>query len=373
MIRRPGRSVAVFLTVACGVFIALGVGLNRKSPARYTERDSGTGGFTLWVETALPLSRRPDAAFARQAQLVDETAIVALRQRRGDDASCLNLNRAQTPTVLGVRPEEFATRGAFSFRAAEPSGDSPWTLLSETIDDTAIPAIGDYATVFWGLGLELGDTLAMTDERGQEFNLKIVGILKESVFQGRLIIHERDFIERFPSAGGYTVLLVDAEHQNAEALSAGLSRRLAEYGAEVVTTEAILREFLRVENTYLAIFLALGGLGLVLGSAGAGLALLFNVLDRRGELAMMQAMGFSKGLLGRLLMAEHLGLFAAGVLAGGVSAIVAVLPSVLDAGAGAAATGIILPLVILAGGAVWVALAGRAAMRRDLMDGLRNE
>ncbi|HDS83712.1 MAG TPA: ABC transporter permease, partial [Phycisphaerales bacterium] len=137
--RRPGRSLAVMLTVACGVFIVLGVGLNRRSPARYAERDSGTGGFALWIETALPMAKAPDASFVRQvaqaANVSDDIAIVALRQRRGDDASCLNLNRAQNPTLLGVDPDEFAQRGAFSFRSAEPSEASPWTLLTQTLDD----------------------------------------------------------------------------------------------------------------------------------------------------------------------------------------------------------------------------------------------
>jgi ABC-type lipoprotein release transport system permease subunit len=377
MIRRPGRSLAVMLTVACGVFMVLGVGLNRKTPARHTERESGTGGFALWVETAMPLAKAPDAAFgnelARQAGVAGAVGFVPLRQRRGDDASCLNLNRAQTPTLLGVEPEAFAKRGAFTFRAAEAAGPSPWTLLSNFIDDETIPAVGDYATVHWGLGLDLGDTLTMQDDRGREFRLKIVGILKESVFQGRLIISEKDFIERFASVSGYPVLLVDAEPAQAQALAGVLSRQLADSGAEVAATETILRDFLRVENTYLAIFLALGGLGLILGSAGAGLVLLFNVMDRRGELAMMQAMGFSIATLRRLLLAEHAALFAAGVLAGSLSAMFAVLPSVLEAQTGALATGLLLPTVIFVSGLVFVTLAARAATQRDLLENLRNE
>lgn len=377
VIRRPGRSLAVMLTVACGVFMVLGVGLNRKSPTRYTERDSGTGGFALRVETAMPLAKAPDAAFVqelkRQTGVSDAVGFVPLRQRQGDDASCLNLNRAQTPTLLGVDPEAFAERGAFAFRAAEATEASPWTVLSKYIDDETIPAIGDYATVHWGLGLELGDTLAMQDDRGREFRLKIVGILKESVFQGRLIISETDFIERFASESGYRVLLVDAPPDAAQALAGALSRQWADAGAEVAATEAILRDFLRVENTYLAIFLTLGGLGLILGSAGAGLVLLFNVMDRRGELAMMQAMGFSIASLRRLLTGEHAGLFAAGVLAGSLSAMVAVLPSVLEAGTDALAMGLLLPAVIFVSGVVFITLAARAAMRRDLLENLRNE
>ncbi|NLK41207.1 MAG: ABC transporter permease [Planctomycetes bacterium] len=375
--RRPGRSLAVMLTVACGVFMVLGVGLNHRSPAHYTERDSGTGGFALWVETALPMAKVPDESFirqiAQQTNSAEAITLVALRQHRGDDASCLNLNRAQNPTILGVKPEEFARRGAFTFRTAEPTQNSPWTVLTRPIDNDTIPAIGDYATVYWGLGLSLGDTLSISDDRGREFKLKIVGILKDSIFQGRLLINERDFIERFPSKSGYNVLLVDADFKQADALSKILSQDLAEYGAEVLTTQAILRDFLRVENTYLTIFLALGGLGLILGSAGAGLVLLFNVMDRRGELAMMQAMGFSKISLRRLLLAEHISLFGGGVVIGGVSAVIAVLPAIKATSGGTLMMGLLLTALVLFSGVLWVSWAAKAALRRRLIDNLRNE
>jgi len=380
IIRRPGRSLAVLVTVACGVFIVLGVGLNRKSPTRYTQRDSGTGGFALWVETAITLAKTPDAAFRnalqRDAGLSTPVDFVPLRQHRGDDASCLNLNRAQSPTLLGINPEDFARRKAFSFRAVDLeniSDTSPWALLTDNIDDNTIPAIGDYSTVYWGLGLNIGQTLEIQDDRGQKFSLKIVGILKESIFQGRLLISERHFIERFPSDDGYKAFLVEADPKDNQSLTAALSRKLADYGAEVVSTKMILQDFLRVENTYLAIFLALGGLGLVLGSAGAGLVLLFNVMDRRGELAMMQAMGFSDASIRRLLLAEHLGLFAAGILVGGCSAFIAVLPSLKNAESGSLIMGLLLPAVIFASGVAWVLLAGRLAIKRNLLDNLRNE
>ena len=277
---------------------------------------------------------------------------------------------------MGINPEDFARRKAFSFRAvdsASTSDSSPWTLLTENINNDTIPAIGDYATVYWGLGLDIGQTLVIQDDHGHKFSLKIVGILKESIFQGRLLINERHFIERFPSDDGYKAFLIEADPKNNQSLTAALSQKLADYGAEVVSTKMILQDFLRVENTYLAIFLALGGLGLILGSAGAGLVLLFNVMDRRGELAMMQAMGFPDAAIRHLLLAEHLGLFAAGIAAGGCSAFVAVLPSLKNAGPGSWIVGLLLPAVIFASGVAWVLLAGRLAIKRNLLDNLRNE
>ena len=39
-------------------------------------------------------------------------AVVPMRVRDGDDGSCLNLSRPQSPRLIGVDPEALAERGA---------------------------------------------------------------------------------------------------------------------------------------------------------------------------------------------------------------------------------------------------------------------
>ena len=55
----------------------------------------------------------------------------------------------------------------------------------------------------------------------------------------------------------------------------------------------------------LGTFQVLGGLGLLLGSVGLGVVVLRNVLERRGELAVLLAVGFRKRTLQRLLLIEN--------------------------------------------------------------------
>ena len=57
-------------------------------------------------------------------------------------------------------------------------------------------------------------------------------------------------------------------------------------------TVARRNAFNAVQNTYLGTFQILGGLGLLLGSAGLGIIVLRNVLERRGELGLLLAVGF---------------------------------------------------------------------------------
>src|ERR1039458_6865719 len=88
------------------------------------------------------------------------------------------------------------------------------------------------------------------------------------------------------------MFLVDAPSGNAARVSAVLTRALQDRGLELTPAADGLNTFNAMQNTYLDTFQVLGGLGLLLGSAGLGVVVLRNVLERRGELAVLLAAGF---------------------------------------------------------------------------------
>lgn len=381
--RRPGRSLAVLATMAAGVFLVTAVGLNRKSaPRDVLDRQSGTGGFVLLAESGLPvLGDLNDSAFQKElnldTKLTGPFAAVPLRVRAGEDAGCLNLNRAQQPRLLGVSAAALRQRNSFVFGQVLKGTLDPqegWDLLDLDFGPDIVPAIGDISTVYWGLGLKVGDALVQQDENGQPFELKIVAILESCVLQGSLLISEKNFTARFGSVPGYQMFLIDGSPEKAGRLSTALTRALRRYGLEVVSTRNRLAAFNTVENTYLAIFLVLGGLGLLLGTVGLGLVVWLNILDRRGELAMMQAVGFDRPALTEMLWMEHAILLAAGVAAGALTALIAVLPA-LSAAAGANNVMLLLLALalILASGWLWIKIASAAALAGTLLQALRNE
>lgn len=382
--RRPGRSTAVAAMTAAGVFLITAVSLNQKSPPKDPrDRRSGTGGFVLLAESGLPLLSNLERAAAGDAPDTDWASLglegaVPFRVQEGEQAGCLNLNRAVQPRLLGVDPARLAQRGAFAFQealqGAVPNRDNAWHLLDVDWGPDIVPAVGDVGTVYWALGLQVGDTLLQTDEQGRPFSLKIVAMLEPSVLQGSLIIPEKAFLERFPSTAGYRVFLIDAPPDKAEDLSKALSRTFRRWGLEVVPTARRLALFQSVENTYLSIFLVLGGLGLLLGTVGMGWVLWLNILDRRGELAMMQAVGFRREVLTSLLVREHLLLLAAGVGAGVLSAVPAVLPVLAGRIEPKPAVLLLVGLIlILFSGWVWIRLAAAFALSGSLLKALRNE
>ncbi len=358
--RRRGRSLTTISVLASGVFLLVAVNAFRQDARPDAP---GTGGFALYAQSTIPVYDDLNSAAGRElfglsATVLTNVTVLPVRVREGDDASCLNLNRAQQPRLFGVVPEELARREAFGGK---------WSRLNQREVDGAVPAIGDEQTVTWALGKKLGETLAYTDEHGKMFKIRIVEVLASSVLQGGLVISEKNFVERFPATAGYRVFLIDTPLAKAGAVAEELSRGLQSRGLEVVPTWRRVAEFQAVENTYLGIFQALGGLGLLLGSAGLGIVVLRNVLERRGELALLQAVGFRRSVLQRLVLSEHWLLVVLGVGLGVGTALVAVWPT---QGAGVP---VVTLIALTIGGLSWCWLAAWEALRGSLLSALRNE
>ena len=380
--RRRGRSLAVAILLAFGSFMVFAVGANRHNASvDADDRSSGTGGFQLIGESSLPILHDLNTVEGRSAIGLDEEKVrgawfVQFRVRVGDDASCLNLNRAQKPQLLALKPELLDERDAFRFVRTLEKTDQPWQLLKRkyTSEEIIIPAIADQSTIQWALDKKVGDTLDYIDENGNRFQVQLVGGLANSVLQGNLIISEDEFIQRYPSEVGYRLLLIDAPEERLKEVSQTLERAGRNYGLELTPATDRLAAFYAVENTYLEIFQLLGGLGILLGSVGLALVVIRNVMERRGELAMLRAVGMERGDLVKLLLYEHWWLLVMGLLCGVFSALVAVLPALRSGGNAVPYLGLGLTLLLLFGnGLIWIWLAAKLTLRGELIMALRNE
>jgi ABC-type antimicrobial peptide transport system permease subunit len=143
---------------------------------------------------------------------------------------------------------------------------------------------------------------------------------------------------------------------------------------DLTDTTTQLRQLLAVQNTYLSTFQSLGGLGLLLGTFGLAAVQLRNVMERRGEVALMRAVGFRRKRLASLLLCEHALLLLGGLVVGMAAAIVVVLPHLLAGGASVPWYTLVatLGLVLLAGLATGI-VAVNYASRAPLMPALRGD
>jgi ABC-type antimicrobial peptide transport system permease subunit len=153
-----------------------------------------------------------------------------------------------------------------------------------------------------------------------------------------------------------------------------LEELFADQGLDLTDAKRLLTELLAVQNTYISTFQSLGGLGLLLGTLGLVAVQLRNVVQRRGELALMRASGFRKNQLTRLVLWEHSLLLLGGLLMGTVAALTAVLPHIFFGGASVPWGTLSLTLGLIAAlGLATGLVAIRYVNRAKLLPALRGE
>jgi ABC-type antimicrobial peptide transport system permease subunit len=133
----------------------------------------------------------------------------------------------------------------------------------------------------------------------------------------------------------------------------------------VELTRDVLMAFHQIENTYIAIFNVLGALGVVLGSLGLALVVARNLRERRGEFAVLTAIGLPQAVLARMVFAEFGRLVLWGLAVGALASLVAIWPSLT---ALPAAPTLALAAAMLAGIALLNLASGWLIFRWSLRD-----
>ncbi|HLW64843.1 MAG TPA: FtsX-like permease family protein, partial [Gemmataceae bacterium] len=400
--RHPTRSLLTAGLLASAAFLLVAVESFRREPARdFLKKSGGSGGMPVFIQTDLPVykdlntdgredvldavrihyQRQKDSESVEQRaeearKTLEQVTIYSCRVKPGDDVSCLNLYQATRPQMLGV-PESLIHRGGFKFLSSEAENskekNNPWLLLDHTQEDRAIPVIGEENTITWMLKKDLGEEIEITDDSGNPVRLRIVAILKDSVFQSGLLLSSRNFQRLFPRQEGFTLHLIEGSPEQANAAAELLRVGLAKQGPEVVQSRERVATFMAVENTYLTTFQLLGGLGLLLGSLGLAVVLLRNVWERRGELALLRALGYRHSDLGELILAENSLLLLAGLAIGTTAAILSVLPHLIQEGALPSPRPLLMLAAVLVAGLLAGSFAMISALRAPLIPALRKE
>lgn len=390
--RNPLRSTLTIGLVAAAAFLLIAISAFQLSPPDENSRDSGTGGFALVAESdqpiyedLQPIAERMNAGGQTAAGKKHEAGVTIypVRLRPGDDASCLNLYQASQPRLLGVSAD-LIRRGGFAWgKTAADTPETranPWLLLDSDLGKTSdgrriVPMIVDANTATYSLHLKgLEAIYELPDGRGGNVPLQVVGLLKNSILQGSLIVSEPALLRLFPETSGSRVFLVDAPADRQADVARELEDALGDYGFVATSTTKRLAEYMVVQNTYLETFQSLGGLGLLLGTLGIAAVQLRNVFERRGELALLQAVGFARRRLGAVVMLENLLLVAGGLVLGAAAALVAIFPHLVGDTAAIPWRSLTVMLgLVLAAGLIAGLAAVRATLKAPLIGALRGE
>lgn len=331
-------SIAIVSLISAGTFVVIITGSNKETFfGTEFNNSSGTGGYKLYSEFGIPLqfslqtSRGQEKYGIQDADSLSSTEFLEIRGVNGDDASCLNLNKVVNPQIVGVSTSVLNERGSFTFAELlfDEYRENPWLILEKELDKNVLPAIADISVITWGLKKKLGDTLQYRNEKGEVIFLVLVGALSNSIFQGKVIISDMMLQKQFPSSKT-GILLTDCKSENIGSVISELNDLFKDYGIESSRTSDRLAVFYSVTNTYLAVFMLLGAIGILIATIGIGIMIYRNLLDRRPEFAIMAAIGFSMSKVQKIVFVEYLMLIIYGIFSGFIASIIGILPSVIS-------------------------------------------
>jgi len=321
-----------FITLASGVFIVFSVGLNRQGFADSSQIQTATGGFSLWVETSVPVYHNLQTEEGRAKlglkDLSENAQIMQLLKYSADDASCLNLNKVVTPNVLGIAPPSPPFGGDVSNLQDMLFHSKNVQLLTSPPSGGlggAIPALVDETVLQWSLGKKLGDTLVYLGDKGDTIRIQLAGTIQNSIFQGYILIDKTLFSEIWSEISGSEIMLVKVPSDEIADTKMLISQALNNYGVRVMTTGERLQLFYSVTDTYLTIFLTLGGLGLLLGIFSFIIVVRKNIIARMKEITLYRSLGFDEERIIKLLYKENILIPLCAILTGTLGALLGVI------------------------------------------------
>ena len=306
-----GRKQAVlsFFSLSMGVFIVFSVGLNRQGFADSAQLVTGTGGYSLWCESAVPVYHNLSTSLGREklalTGLPADAEVLQCFRYNADDASCLNLNKVNTPTVLGVDMERLSRRHFTIDRILDRNDTGNRFEAFRYSTDSVYPVLVDETVLTWGLSLKLGDTIVYQGSKGKSVVLRLAGTLRNSIFQGNILIDNHLFSEIWDEITGSEVMLIKVNEDETESVKLLISQALNNYGVHVMTTNDRLKMFHSVTDTYLTIFMMLGSIGLLLGIMSFIIVIRKNLASRRQEIHVYRSLGFPDQKIADLLYVEN--------------------------------------------------------------------
>ena len=326
------QHLLAYWALALGVFTVFAVGLNRPD---FSQAAQAMDGYQYYIDCRVPIQYDLNNPAVRRKlsleSLPDSTLFLGFLRHTQDEASCLNLNQVSTPTVLAPLPSP-------QLGGSYDSAALPATIRGNYDSQQLLPQLGevgrglliDEESLIWSLKKSVGDTLYYQNDRGETVPVVIAGTYPTGIFHGNAIMSADDFRRLWPKESGVEVLLMKSSRPDEAAEM--LSTAMNEYGLNIQTVGERIQMFFEVTETYLLIFLTLGGLGLLLGIFSLMIIVRKNLTAQAATIRQYRAMGFNDRLIQHFLLRENLLVPLYAVAVGATGSVISISANIGGAG-----------------------------------------
>jgi putative ABC transport system permease protein len=234
-----------------------------------------------------------------------------------------------TLNILGF-PGDFLRSGSFELEdwvSEYRDEDDVWEAVEEDpgvvlVDSSIVYGEGGGGPdgeAFSNVGL--GETVMIVGEDNSTHEKRVIGVLKTTLFGG-FITNELFVREELNYTTSPVVLFDVSGGEDPDEIGKDLERLFLAYGMQTFVLETIVKENLKAMNQFFNLFDAYMSLGLVVGLAGLGIITLRAVRERRQQIGMLRAIGFSKGMVRKAFLMEAMFISVVGITIGVVLGII---------------------------------------------------
>jgi putative ABC transport system permease protein len=307
-INRTGLMISIF-TLVIFLIVALSINIAIQQESIEAVSFNERGGYDILGESAIPIELNLSSELERMennidAPILNNVSITEIKVVGPPGGTCSNMNVRYPPRLLGVS-SEFILENKFEFmESLKDDSDSIdiWRSLDKNPEENSgrIPIVVDYNTLVWIYSGSLGEVYEIQVEDGSTVELEVIAVLENTIFGGTFIMSEENLDELFPKTATYQYILFKVQ-KNGEAtpeqVAIDLELALDQYGFDAQAIRQLILENREYERSFMSLFQAYLGLGLILGIIGLGVVMARNVQERRYEIGVLRTIGYTKKML----------------------------------------------------------------------------
>ncbi|MCU0798594.1 MAG: ABC transporter permease [Candidatus Thermoplasmatota archaeon] len=168
---------------------------------------------------------------------------------------------------------------------------------------------------------KVGKKMTLVNYRNEHINRTVIAFTRQMGVSG-VFMHQDEANASFSVMERKVHLIVVNEDIDPSDVSDGLRRVLLPYGFFTFIVHDLVEEILKANNAFFDLFNAFLSLGLVIGIVGLGIVTLRSVYERRHEIGMMRAVGFTRGMVVGSFLGESGFIAGSGLIIGSLLGVI---------------------------------------------------
>ena len=312
---RTGLSIFIFGLVIFTVTILTMISgvMNYNIPIMVEETSGGFDTIAFTLDTRTVLDSDPWAklnstdGFLEGSNVSNLLAMATIEVRVNDTVDVGNGDLRHIDfsiLALGVN-ERFYTEGYYPLAEWDTSRFSSEEEVWEGImsNDSLVVIDGGLAGTMGGMmsfnnaqRIVLNDTFRVEAYDGTYSNLTVVGVMKQSALGG-IFVNEETVYDTFKALGPNRMLVSYIDGLDPAEQSVLLEKDFVDTGLTTISVKALAEQITSSVNSIFTLFRAFLAMGLVIGIVGLGIITIRSIYERRLEIGMMRAIGFTKNMV----------------------------------------------------------------------------